>query len=410
MDKLKILYMPLSQLRRFDQNPKQHDLGKIVDSIKQYGFKDPMKLEPSLNNGRGGIVEGNGRTEALIWMKAHGDKVPRGVVAKDDDWLVPVLTGVDAINELEAKAYALDHNNLSLLGGNLTPLDAMSMYDNEAYLELLVDLAQNEQEVVGVGRDDLDLLIIANAKVDDFDSEDAEPQISRADELRKEWGTELEQMWRLPSRTDGQEHRLICGDCTDVAIVERVMGGEIASLGFADPPYNAGVDEWDRGFEWTHDWLVNLCSVVAVTPGISQIKDFMNKTKMPYLWSCGVYISNGHARGAVGFCNWMYTALFSNDSVFRQKRDFAQINLKTGEANGEYHRGQKPPQFMDWLLELFTEKTEIVLDPFTGSGTTIIAAENLSRQCRAIEISPKYISVALQRYFDAFGIRAELME
>jgi hypothetical protein len=76
------------------------------------------------------------------------------------------------------------------------------------------------------------------------DDADAEPQIDRAEELRQEWGVEPGQLWRLPSRTPGHEHRLICGDCTDAAVVERVMGGERARLVLTSPPY-PGADMWD---------------------------------------------------------------------------------------------------------------------------------------------------------------------
>ncbi len=64
--------------------------------------------------------------------------------------------------------------------------------------------------------------------------QDVEPQIDRAEELRQKWGVESGQMWRLG------EHRIICGDCTDAAVVARVMGGEKAALCFTSPPYNAG--------------------------------------------------------------------------------------------------------------------------------------------------------------------------
>jgi len=70
------------------------------------------------------------------------------------------------------------------------------------------------------------------------ESKDADPQTNRADELRETWGVELGQMWRLPSRVEGQEHRLICGDCTDQDVVDRVMGGEVGRLEFSDPPYD----------------------------------------------------------------------------------------------------------------------------------------------------------------------------
>lgn len=225
-------------------------------------------------------------------------------------------------------------------------------------------------------------------------SVDAEPQVDRAEQLQEIWQVKTGDLWQIG------EHRLICGDCTDPAVVERVMGGEKADLGFADPPYNAGVDEWDKGFEWQHDWIINLCRYVIVTPGISSAHDFMKATNMPYKWTLAAYLTNGYARSAIGFGWWMYAPLFSNESVFKQKPDMIKIDFKTGEANGEYHRGQKPPQFMDWIVGLYGD--EIVFDCFTGSGTTLVACENLSRKCRAVEISPAYCSVTLQRMADAF--------
>jgi len=69
----------------------------------------------------------------------------------------------------------------------------------------------------------------------------------------------------------------------------------------------------------------------------------------------------------------------------------------------------KPVELVARAIENHSQTGEIVLDLFLGSGTTIIACENLSRQCRAVELSPGYVAVALERYFQAFGIRAELV-
>ena len=72
------------------------------------------------------------------------------------------------------------------------------------------------------------------------------------------------------------------------------------------------------------------------------------------------------------------------------------------------HPTQKPLECMSRPIR--NHDSPLVYDPFLGSGTTLIAAENLSRQCRAVEIAPGYVAVALQRYLDAFGIRGELVE
>ncbi len=74
--------------------------------------------------------------------------------------------------------------------------------------------------------------------------------------------------------------------------------------------------------------------------------------------------------------------------------------------HGGSHPTAKPSKLWEYCIDRF--HGNLIYEPFSGSGTTIIAAENLSRQCRAVEISPGYVAVALQRYLDAFGIRGEL--
>jgi hypothetical protein len=78
-EELTIKYIPLSQAIPWDRNPKRHDIGGIVTSIKKHGFKDAPKFEPTLNGGQGGIVEGNGRITALSMMVQAGDDMPRGI-------------------------------------------------------------------------------------------------------------------------------------------------------------------------------------------------------------------------------------------------------------------------------------------------------------------------------------------
>ena len=119
-DKLKLRYIPLSHAKRWDQNPKRHDLEGLVRSIQAHGFGDPPKFDATL----GGLVYGNGRTEALERLAAQGVPPPRGILQrKDGEWAVPVIFGVDAESEAAAVAFAIDHNNLTLLGGDLDLTD-----------------------------------------------------------------------------------------------------------------------------------------------------------------------------------------------------------------------------------------------------------------------------------------------
>jgi len=86
-----------------------------------------------------------------------------------------------------------------------------------------------------------------------------------------------------------------------------------------------------------------------------------------------------------------------------------QYNGLIGKEKERFHPTQKPVGLYLLILKEYSEQGQMVADFYHGSGTTLIACENLSRQCRAVEISPAYVGVALQRYQDAFGITPELV-
>jgi hypothetical protein len=183
-DLLRLEYVPLSQVVLWERNPKQHDIGAIAESIRRHGFKDPLKYEPALNDGQGGIVEGGGRGVALQMM--HGqepDDPPRGIdVLKDTgEWAAPVLFGVDADSEAAAEAYGVDHNNLTYAGApGVNPWDLMRMWDEEGYLSLVQGLAVEDVLPVSVSGDELDALLNPGIDYDElwrgmpeFEQEDA---------------------------------------------------------------------------------------------------------------------------------------------------------------------------------------------------------------------------------------------
>ena len=159
-ERLQVRYVPLDTLEAWDRNPKRHDLGKLATSIRRYGFKDPPKFEPSLNGGRGGIVEGNGRAEVLRGMKEAGEEPPRGIgVDGEGGWAVPVLFGVDARSRAEAEAYGIDHNNLTLMGGGLELEDILQIWDEEALQQVLGDIPDPGEVLASFEPADLDALL-----------------------------------------------------------------------------------------------------------------------------------------------------------------------------------------------------------------------------------------------------------
>ena len=167
-DGLRLEYVALAETLRWSRNPKPHDLGALVESIRRYGFKDPLKYEPALNGGDGGIVEGNGRSEALEAMEVAGEDPPRGIALDEEGrWLVPVLFGVDAASQAEAEAYGVDHNSLTVLGGTFGPNWAIHLYDLDSLTNVLTDLGSDALPV-SIDGDDLDgLLALQRDYLDD---------------------------------------------------------------------------------------------------------------------------------------------------------------------------------------------------------------------------------------------------
>ena len=176
-DLLSLKYIPISQAELFDNNAKLHNLDQIIQSIGRYGFKSACKWESTLNDGHGGIVAGNGRVEALREMERRGDELPIGI-AQDEtgEWCVPVLFGVEASSEAIARAYALDDNNLTLLGGDFALADLMKLYNPELLMSELKELARSGDLPVTFDNNFVEnsLQILANGDFSENDNEDAD--------------------------------------------------------------------------------------------------------------------------------------------------------------------------------------------------------------------------------------------
>jgi hypothetical protein len=155
-DRLTLEYIPLGQARRWDANPKRHAIPALVRSIETHGYGDPAKFDSTL----GALVYGNGRTEALERMRADGKEPPRGIgVTEDGDWAVPVIFGVDAESRAAAVAFAIDHNNLTLLGGGLAVEDILQIWDEEALVRVLGEIPDAGALLASLGQDDVDALL-----------------------------------------------------------------------------------------------------------------------------------------------------------------------------------------------------------------------------------------------------------
>ena len=176
-EKLELRYVPLSQaLRLWPENPKLHDIGALMRSIELHGFGDPPKYDAKLD----GLVYGNGRTEALERMRQEGMDRPRGIAQLEDgDWAVPVIFGVDAKSKAAAIAWAIDHNNLGLLGGNLGLTDLIAIWDEEGLQKVLADVPDAGELLASLDAEDVAALLSGP----DFQPVGADDQ-SRLDEKK----------------------------------------------------------------------------------------------------------------------------------------------------------------------------------------------------------------------------------
>lgn len=154
-ERLERRYIRVRDVALWDKNPKEHDIGTLIELIKRHGFRDAPTFDSSLN----ALVAGNGRTIALSMMEKQNYPAPRGIAvhSETNEWYMPVNFGVNSPNVEEAVAYAIDHNNSTMAGGTFTPIDMRRMWDSDKYMSLLNDLPSNMLPVT-VDSEDLEML------------------------------------------------------------------------------------------------------------------------------------------------------------------------------------------------------------------------------------------------------------
>jgi hypothetical protein len=153
---LRIEYLPLSKIKRFDRNPKKHDVGALVTSIQRYGFRDAPIFDGTL----GALVAGHGRLKALDELRKQKGEAPRGIQTGDKgEWLVPVQLGVDAASAAEAQAFLIDHNALTVAGGDMGAEGILRLYDQDGLGAMLKEMAEAGEMPVTLDGNDLDALL-----------------------------------------------------------------------------------------------------------------------------------------------------------------------------------------------------------------------------------------------------------
>lgn len=186
---------------------------------------------------------------------------------------------------------------------------------------------------------------------------------------------------------------LYCGSNTDSAFTGNVPE---CALAFADPPYNADVAEWDNNFVWQQDYLQDIAKVVCVTPGGWNAVGFYRQTKMRYVWEIACWIKNGMTHGRCGYANWIKTSVFGLENP-RISQDHFSVTINTGQTEETSHKGRKPEQYLEQIILMFTAESDCIIDPFAGSGQTLLVSEKMKRISYNAEIEPEFVKSIIMR-------------
>ena len=167
MASLSIEYVSLSSLQRWPRNPKEHDVGAIYGSISRFGYVQPILIDEK----SGRIVAGHGRLDTLQHMQQAGENPPERIEARDGDWFVPVIRGIEFQSDVEAESYLVADNRLTILGG----------WNDATLADVLKDLHEHST-LHGIGYDVQDLAaLLTNVDGAEVQPTTAEPTSTLAE-------------------------------------------------------------------------------------------------------------------------------------------------------------------------------------------------------------------------------------
>lgn len=390
---------PTDKLVPYDKNPRTHSpeqVNQIAASIAEFGFLNPILVDTAA-----GIIAGHGRLQAAKQLGlAH----------------VPVVV-LDHLTEAQKRAYVIADNKLALNAG----------WDEDLLRAEMTALAAEDFDlpVIGFSDDELAALLAEPNTAEGQTDEDAVPEapetpVSKPGDL-----------WRLGN------HLLLCGDSTVLANVERVLDGALADMVFTDPPYNVDYgntakdklrgtnrtimnDNLGDGFErFLYDACVNMLTVCKGALYVCMSSSELHTLQKAFIeaggkWSTFViWAKNTFTLGRADYQRQYEPILYGwkqgNDHYWCGARDQGDVWFVNKPVRNELHPTMKPVELVERAVNNSSKSRDIVLDCFGGSGTTLIACEKLNRQCRMIELDPKYVDVIVKRWEEFTGKKAELV-
>lgn len=400
---------PLTRLSPYAHNARIHSadqVAQIAASIKTFGFNNPILVDA-----QGGIIAGHGRFAAATKL---------GLTE------APVIL-LDHLTDRERRAYIIADNKLA---ENAT-------WDDAVLAAELAALNEEEFDLSILGFDDRELEKLLATEDDDGRADECPPVPEAAT-------TVLGDLWLLG------RHRVLCGDATDGAAVARVMAGAKAQLCFTSPPYNAGKSEslsnnshtTDNKYLTAYDDDVTHGEYLSLLCGFTDIALHMaecvainiqqlagNKLAvLEYLYKYRRHVidtavwtkTNPQPAMARNVMTSAFEYIFflgpSPDATrviptadFRGTvQNVYSSAVNSGNAYSVCHAAVFPVAFAEWVITAFTRAQSCLCDPFSGTGTTLIACEKTKRTCYGMELSPEYCDVIVTRWQDYTGKQATL--
>ena len=375
---MQIETIAISKLKPYEKNAKLHSqeqIEQIKKSIEMYGNNDPIAVWGEDNT----IVEGHGR---YIALKQLGETTAE-------------IIRLDHLTDEQRREYMLVHNKLTM----------NTDFDFDILAEELDDLDFGGFDF-GFEFDD------ADDPLEIIEDESPEPP--------EEPTTKLGDIYQL-----GQ-HRLICGDCTYTETFDVLMNGEKCDCVLTDPPYgiNAVGDNGEVGADFgiaqkgkyskviaddttetaeqAYYQLSQICDKLILWGG-NYFLDFLPSSDGWLIWDKrnDSGIRNTFADGEMAWCSF--------HTPVRIYHQLWNGMIREGEHEKRVHPTQKPVRMLGEVLKDYTSEGDIVVDVFGGSGSTLIACEQLNRKCYMCELDERYCDVIVQRWENFTGQKAVLL-
>jgi len=386
--------VPTASLVPYARNARTHSpaqVDKISASIREFGF-----LNPIITDGQNGIVAGHGRVMAA--QKLGLDTLPT----------------IDAahLTEAQRRAYVLADNRMALDAG----------WDNDLLKIELQDLDAAGFDLTLTGFDLGEIAALTLDATEGLTDPDAVPDAPAVPV------TVLGDVWLLG------RHRLMCGDSTSIDAVERLMDGQKADMVFTDPPYGVnytgGQSDKGNGLKSNAREMIKNDDVdmyydvvtIAATVCVGPVFMFYADT-VPFGLYRGVEAVGGEVvalliwrkKGGYGAMGASYKPNHEPCLIWKPKG--AKLNFigsttenrvwdEDKEFSNKLHPTQKPVTIPERAIR--NHKADTVLDLFGGSGSTLIACEKTARDCRMMELDPKYCDVIITRWQNFTGQTATL--